>query len=208
MVQVVFADNRAMLCEGVRAALHSDDTVRVVATAQTGAETRDAICEHRPHVLVVDAHIPPAGAYVLVEFLKQNRLPVAVVLLAETGHTDIVENLVRLGGIRGVLAKQRPLQTLVHAITVVGQGGIYCDPVFAEAHDRARHATDARRLTSREVAILALIGHGQSSKEIAATLRLSPRTIDHARERIKEALNIRDLAGLVRYAIRMGLVDV
>jgi DNA-binding NarL/FixJ family response regulator len=112
-------------------------------------------------------------------------------------------------GVRGYVVKTQPAEDLIQAIRIVAAGGTYLSPrasgVVFDAYVSGRtRPTDP--LTAREREVLQLVAEGRSSKEIAETLSLSTKTVDSYRSRIMQKLEIHDVAGLVRYALRQGLI--
>lgn len=204
MLTVVIADGRVMLCEGLAAALRDHPVIHVHGLAHTDEEAVRLAHQSRPDLLVVDISLPRATACGVVERLARNDVRVALLMMAEERDTGAVCAVMRAGG-RGVIHRTRPIRDLVTAMGVVAARGVFCDPAFAEAHDAAWNYDPFKGLTTREHSILALIAQGCSSRDIGSMLRVSPRTVDHARERIKSKLGMEHTAELVRFAVLNGL---
>lgn len=209
MPTIVIADDRVMLCEGLAAALREHPLVHVQGLAHTDEDAVRLAHQTRPDLLVVDISLPRATACGVVERLARNHVRVALLLMAEERDTAAVCAVMRggRGGGRGVIHRARPIRDLVTAIGIVAARGVFCDPSFAAAHDAAWNYDPLKGLTPREHSILALIAQGHSSKDIGSILRVSPRTVDHARERIKAKLGMERTAELVRFAVRHGVVS-
>jgi DNA-binding NarL/FixJ family response regulator len=112
-------------------------------------------------------------------------------------------------GVRGYVVKTQPAEELIHAIRIVVGGGTYLSPrastVVVDAY-RSGATMPSDPLTPREHEVLQLVAEGLTSKQIGEALAISAKTVDSYRHRIMEKLEIHDIAGLVRYAIRQGLV--
>jgi DNA-binding NarL/FixJ family response regulator len=113
-------------------------------------------------------------------------------------------------GVRGYVVKTQPAEDLIQAIRIVAAGGTYFGPRVSRAVVDAYVSGGMARpepLTSRERAVLQLVAEGRTSKEIAETLTLSSKTVETYRSRLMEKLEIHEIAGLVRYAIRQGMIQ-
>ena len=132
-------------------------------------------------------------------------------MIALTVHTEEPYVLAALhAGFRGYALKSQAGSQLLQAIREVSRGGVYLSPsVSGAVVDGYLGKTHLPRqpLTRREQEVLQLVAEGKSTKEIAGALGISPRTAESHRKRIKRKLQIRDTAGLVRYAVRQGIVE-
>src|SRR5213080_2825442 len=175
-LRVVLADDHVVLRQGVRALLERHG-VEVVAEASDGRAAVELARQHEPDVAV----------------LEQERL---------------VTEAVR-AGVRGFVLKTQAGEDLAQAIQQLSRGGFYVGAGVSQAvvdACRAAAAEDRSRLTSRERQVVQLVAEGKSTKEVAALLAISPKTAEFHRSRVMKKLNVHDVAGLVRYAIREGLI--
>ena len=204
---MLLADDHAMIREGLRALLEKQG-FDVVAEARNGQQAEQLACEMQPDVAILDLGMPVLNGIEAGRALRGSCPALRTVAL--TIHTEEHYVLAALeAGFRGYVVKSQASSELLEAIAEVTKGSIYLSPlVSATVVDgylgRAQLPRDP--LSRREQEVLHLVAEGKSTKEIADTLGISPRTAESHRKHLKTKLAIRDTAGLVRYAIRRGLV--
>ena len=205
-IRVLIADDHGVVRQGMRAWLERAG-FDVVAEATDGEEAVRLAEQHRPQVSVLDLSMPRLNG------LDAGRKIIAaghgaVILL--TMHTEEHHVAGALhAGIRGYLLKTQAAEDLVHAIREVARGQVFLSPeVSRYVVERYLSGTPpADPLAPRERQVLQLVAEGRTSKEIAQQLGLSVKTAESYRTHIMEKLDIHDTAGLVRYAIRHGLIE-
>lgn len=206
-MRVVLADDHRLVRAGLRALLDSMPNVEVVAEATDGAEALRAIETLKPDVALLDIAMPNLTGLAVLQRVKGASSSTRVLLLSMYDNDEYVAEAVRAGA-GGYLVKDAAVEELGLALEALQRGDVYLSPAIssklAKAFSGAGRASPG--LTTRQTEILRLIAHGQSSKEVARTLGLSVKTVETHRAQIMDRLDIRDLAGLVRYAIRTGLV--
>lgn len=181
----------------------------VVAEAANGGEAVRLAAELRPEVVLLDLGMPVQNG------IEAGRAIAAACpearLVALTVHTEEPYVVAALeAGFRGYALKSQAASQLVQAIRDVSAGGVYLGPsIHGAVLDGfvGRAGRGSQPLTRRELEVLRLVAEGKSSKEIADALGISARTAESHRKHIKCKLEIRDTAGLVRYAIRQGLLE-
>ena len=211
MIRVVVVDDHLLVRAGIRSLLDALDDVRVVAEAGDGLTALQVIARERPDVVVADVAMPGLNGIELVERLASQQQGVRVLLVSAHANEEYVLRAIRAGGAGYVLKDASPAE-LEQAIRAVAAGDKYLSPAMS------RHVVDAYlervtddpsagpRLSPRQRQVLQMIAEGHSTKEIAAALSLSIKTVETHRAQVMERLDIHDVAGLVRYAIRMGLI--
>lgn len=211
MIRVAVVDDHVLVRAGIRSLLEDMDDVAVVAEAGDGLTALDAIARERPDVVVADVAMPGLSGIELVERVAREVPGVRVLLVSAHANEEYVLRAIRAGGAGYVLKDASPAE-LEQAIRAVAAGDKYLSPAMA------RHVVDAYlarvtddrsaepRLSPRQRQVLQMIAEGRSTKEIATALSLSVKTVETHRAQLMERLDIRDIAGLVRYAIRVGLV--
>lgn len=204
-VRVALADASAMFCEALVSVLDNADGMSCVGTAHTDEETWQLLSECHPDVLLLDPLLPATGAVGLSMRLEQSDFSARLLLIAETWQLAPVCAVMRSGA-RGVITRRRSLADLTSALRLVAEGGVYCDPDFAAACQGGWTA-GTELLTNRERAVVTLVARGYSTRDIACALYVSPRTVDHMRERIRDKLAVGNSADLIRFAIRTGLAE-
>lgn len=207
-LRVILADDHRMVRQGLRSLLDGAGDIEVIAEAEDGM-TAVALAEAKgPDVVVMDLGLPGLSGAEATARLRRSRPDVAVVVLSMWDDAANVEKALRAGA-RGYVVKGAGVEALCAAIRSAAAGEVYLSPSVSdyvlqgylkgpEAH--------ADPLTAREREVLRLVAEGLTGREVAARLLLSPKTVDNHRAHIMDKLGIRTTAGLVRYALRAGLV--
>jgi DNA-binding NarL/FixJ family response regulator len=210
-VRVLLADDHALVRAGIRALLEGLEGVTVVAEAANGIEVLELARKHRPDVVLLDISMPGLGGLEASAQLKQELPEVRVVMLSMHANEEYVLQALRAGA-AGYMLKDSATAQLELALQAVMQGETYLSPPISkqmvEGYLQRVGAEQpaADNLTPRQRQVLQLIAGGHSTKEIAYRLELSVKTVETHRAQLMERLEIRDIAGLVKYAIRSGLV--
>lgn len=206
--QVLIADDHPLIRQGLRTLLEQHGFT-VVGEAADGREATQLAQELEPDVAVLDLAMPLLnGLDAAREIIRASRRTKAILVTVHTADQYILEAL--QAGVRGYVLKSQATADLVQAVHEVMRGGRYLSPGISEAVVQAYLAkTDlpADPLTPREREVLQLVAEGKTTKDIAGLLGLSVKTIESHRTRLMEKLDIRQTAGLVRYAIRRGLIQ-
>ena len=209
----MLADDHGLVRAGIRALIQEIEGVQVVAEASNGQEALSLIETQQPDLVLLDITMPgPNGFEVLEQVAKQFPNTRVIVLTVHEAEEYVVRSL--HAGAVGYLPKSAAGAELELAIRAVAGEATYISPeiskrIFLE-HSRgavAGHGSVAE-LTPRQHEVLRMIAEGQTTKAIARTLNISAKTVEAHRAQLMERLNIHDIAGLVRYAIRMGLVKM
>jgi DNA-binding NarL/FixJ family response regulator len=206
---VVLADDHVLVRAGIRSLLERMPSVEVVAEANDGRQALDLIAKHVPDVVLMDLAMPGLNGLDAAARVQKEFPTVKVLVLSMHANEEYVIQAVRSGA-SGYLLKEAAASELEVAIRAVTSGETYLGPRISKAVIEryvARTKEDApRELTPREREIVQLVAEGKSSKEIAYLLKLSVKTIDAHRGQMMQKLDIHDVPGLVRYAMRAGLV--
>jgi DNA-binding NarL/FixJ family response regulator len=206
-VRVVLADDHAMLREGLKALLEKNG-VSVVGEAENGSQAVEMALAVRPQVVVMDLSMPVMnGIEAAAEIRQESGIPsILLTMHAEEQHVLRAFK----SGVGGYVLKMKAAADLVQAIHEVTRGNVYLSPGISATVIREmlnKEAPGAEVLTLRERQVLQLIAEGKTTKELSHLLGVSVRTGDSHRSRIMEKLEIHETAGLVRYAIRTGLIE-
>jgi two-component system response regulator NreC len=205
--RVILADDHHIVRQGLRALLEKEG-LKVVAEADNGREAVELAQTHKPDVVVLDLMMPLQNGLEAGREILQNRYATAAILL--TMHTEEHQIAMALrAGIRGYLLKTQAAEDLVQAIREVIKGEIYLSPgvsrIVVDGYlSGDRPAGDP--LAPRERQVLQLVAEGKTSKEIAVLLGLTVKTAESYRARVMEKIDVHETAGLVRYAIRHGII--
>ena len=206
-VRVVIADDHAIVRQGVKNLLERQG-FNVVAEAEDGREALKAVTETGPDIAVLDLTMPQLDGLDAAREIAQLFPQTRTVLLTQHDEEPYVVRALH-AGVKGYVLKSQTAAELVDAIHEVVRGGIYFSPRVSGAIFRAYQTKEgANQLSKRERQVLQLVAEGKTTKEVAQSLGISVKTADSHRSHIMSKLNIHDTAGLVRYAIREGLVQL
>ena len=210
-LRVLLADDHALVRAGLRKLLESIPGVEVVAEAGDGREALALVASKKPDLALLDITMPGLNGLEATEHIGREHPGTRVILLSMHASEEHVLQALRAGA-AGYLPKDAALEELELAINAARKGETYLSPaVSRHVSDYVRRtgaeATPRETLTPRQREILQLIAEGHSTKRIAGTLGVSVKTVETHRSQLMEKLDIHDVAGLVRYAIRIGLVS-
>jgi DNA-binding NarL/FixJ family response regulator len=211
-IRVLVADDHDLVRAGIRALLQGISGVEVVAEAGDGREALRLVEVHRPNVVLMDVLMPGLNGLEATARIVAEYPGVRVLILSMNSAEEFVIQAVRAGA-TGYLLKSARTAELEQAIRAAAQGQTYLSPpVSGHVIDDYRRRLQIElapldRLTPRQREVLQLVAEGRSTKEIAKLLRVTVKTVETYRARLMEALDIHDIAGLTRYAIRAGLIS-
>lgn len=198
-IRVYIAEDHTIVRQGLVALLEADGDIEVVGQAGDGRAAIDEIGGLNPDILLCDLAMPGLSGLEVIKRVMTHPQPPRVIVLSMYHDHEWVQRALDAGA-SGYLLKGAGVQDLVKAVRTVFAGETFLSP-------GAQRAAQAEALTDREREVLTLLAEGHTSKEIGQVLGISPRTAEHHRARVMTKLSINDVAGLVRYAIRVGLVD-
>lgn len=211
--RILIADDHALVRAGIRALLERLSAVQVVAEASDGLEVLDLIEQYKPHLVLMDIAMPGLNGLEATRALAKKHLDVRVIVLSIYSDEEHVHQALRAGA-AGYLVKGAALEELELAIRAVTHGETYLSPPISKSviSDYIRRTNaelaSVEKLSPRQTEILRWIAEGKTTKQIALDLNISAKTVESHRAQLMERLNIHDVAGLVRYAIKTGLVEV
>jgi DNA-binding NarL/FixJ family response regulator len=212
-LRVLLADDHKLVRAGFRAMLGSLGGIEIVAETGDGREALDLIRKHRPDVALLDITMPSLTGLEVAKRLAGENLGVRIIILSMHTSADYIAHAVR-AGVSGYLLKNADPVELELALRAAVNDQMYLSPSVSKqlVGDYARRIEGDKDsenvLTARQREILQLIAEGKATKDIAATLNLSVKTVETHRKDLMDRLGIYDVAGLVRYAIRTGIIKV
>lgn len=211
-VRVLVADDHTLVRAGIRGLLEGLDNVEVVGEAGDGQETLRLADEVRPDIVLLDIGMPGLNGLDVAARLTAQHPSTRVLILSMHTSEEYVLRALR-AGCAGYLLKGSAVAELEIAVRAVARGETYLSPAVSKhvMDDYVRRTGGAAdpidALTARQREVLQLVAEGHTSKDIAERLGLSFKTVEAHRAQIMERLGIHDVASLVRFAVRMGLVS-
>jgi DNA-binding NarL/FixJ family response regulator len=211
-MRVILADDHTLFRAGIKSILERVGGVEVVAESGDGRDALAMVEKHRPDVALLDITMPGLNGLEVAARVAGVSPKTRVVILSMHANEGYVAQALR-AGVAGYLLKDAAARDLESALKTVLRGDTYLSPsiskqvveMFLRSDEPA--ADPLGGLTARQREILQLIAEGRSTKEIAADLGVSVKTVETHRAQLMERLDIHDIPGLVRFAIRAGLVS-
>jgi len=209
--KIVLADDHRLVREGLRRLLEERDDFEVVGEATTGHEAVQLTADKQPDLVLMDISMPGLSGIDATRRICKNGSTAKVLILSMHDNRSYVEEVLRAGA-SGYVLKDSAAADLLQAIDAVRAGDSFLSPTITQqvvdaiAHPSERPEAALALLTDREREVLAQIAEGLSSKQIAKELGVSLKTIESHRANLMDKLDIHKVSGLVRFAIRSGLV--
>jgi DNA-binding NarL/FixJ family response regulator len=210
-IRILLADDHDLFRAGIRALLEDLVGIEVVAEAGNGREALRLCKAHQPDVALMDIMMPELNGLDATARLAMISPGTRTIILSMNAHEEYVLQALRAGAV-GYLLKNISPTELEQAIRTVVRGETYLSPAISK-HLIAAYLqrvggeiSSLERLTPRQREVLQLIAEGNTTKAIARKLDIGTKTVETHRAQLMEALEIHDIAGLVRYAIRMGVI--
>ena len=221
-IRILVAEDHALVRAGICALLQrlKSVSVEIVAEAGDGQETLHLIKEKNPDIVLLDIAMPGLNGLEVANRVTKEFPEVRTIILSMYMNEEYVLRAIRVGA-AGYLLKNAGIEELELAIKSVARGEVYLSPKISRqvlenyvGRLGGKKVPDNpepfiyEKLTARQREILQLIAEGHTTKEIANKLNVSTKTVDTHRTQLMERLNIHDIAGLVRYAIRTQIITL
>ena len=208
-IRVIIADDHPIFRSGLRQVLVAHDIVQVVEEVADGESALRTIEALKPDVAIVDIDMPKKNGLEVVKTLHAKSLDVPVIFLTMYNDREMFDKAMDLG-VRGYVLKESAAREIVESIRLVAEGKYYVSPAISayliERHARAaelqKEVPGLELLTPTERKVLKLIADGKTSKEIAAAMNVSVRTVDNHRLNISTKLNIHGTHQLLKFAVQ------
>ncbi len=215
-LRILLADDHPLVRTGMRAMLAELPGVQVVAEARDGGQALQLVRDLKPDLAMLDISMPKLNGLEVAARIRKDAPQTRVVIVSIHSDEEYVQRALAAGA-AGYLLKTVDRAELAMAVRALMRGDTWLSPAVSKkviagyaggagVGARVRPDEPIERLTSRQREVLQLIAEGFSTKEIAARLEVSPKTIETHRTELMDRLGIHGVAGLVRYAIRVGLV--
>ena len=206
-IEIIIADDHMMIREGLKQLLELDGTMKVIAEANDGEECLNLLNKKiHPDILLLDINMPKKNGIEVLEYIKQNKIPVKVLILTVHNEVGYLLKAVDIG-IDGYLLKDSSYDELKEAIDVIISGNTYIQPSLLPALNESMedYALDKEKiewLTKRELDVLRLISKGCSNKKISDELTISERTVKNHISHIFRKIDVEDRTQAAVFAIR------
>ncbi len=212
LIRVLLADDHALVRAGIRSLLEKMPGLEVVGEASNGRETLALVRSELPNLVLMDIAMPELNGLDTLAKIVKNFPGVKVIILSAHANEEYVIRALRSGA-SGYMLKDAATAELQLAIGFVTQDKTYLSPSLSQTvidsylHRVGEESSPFGQATARQREVLQLIAEGKNTKEIASTLGISVKTVETHRLQLMARLDIHDVPGLVRYAIRAGLVS-
>ena len=214
-MRVLLVEDHTMFREAIRLMLGQEPDIEVVGELADGSGVAQAVEQLRPDLVVMDVSMPGVNGIEATRALLARHPGQKVLALSAFNYRQFVTEMLQAGA-TGYVIKSAAGQQLVQAIRMAAQGKTYLCPeaaaILVESSRRsgAAHAgaPENKRLGRRETQVLSLLAEGKSSPQIGQVLHIAPSTVDVHRRNIMDKLELRSVAELTKYAVRIGLVEI
>ena len=212
VIRVLIADDHGVVAEGLRFVVEAQPDMEVIACLQDSREAVRRSIETRPDVVLIDHAMPLLNGTEATHLIRERCPEIHVIILSMYSNRVHVLRALQAGAI-GYVVKKSAAKEVVDAIRAVYKGERYlskelADSVIDEAVHKTASGDPLERLSSRERQVLQMLAEGHAVAHIAATLSLSPKTVETYRARMMEKLDIHDFATLVKFAIQHGITSL
>ncbi|RPI18168.1 MAG: DNA-binding response regulator [Ignavibacteriae bacterium] len=214
-ISVLLADDHPIVRSGLKSELKKFPNINICGEASSGRETIDKASKLHPDVVLLDITMPDMNGLEATKILREHQPSSKIIALTMHENKNYILEMIRLGASGYVLKDSEPGE-LVKAIEAVNSGKSYFSSnisdkvmdIYSSEIRKNKKPFVKGQLTPRENEVLLYIVKGCSNKEIASLLNVSVRTVETHRDRIMSKLNIHSVAGLTRYAISEGLIEL
>ena len=214
---VLIIDDHPLFREGVKAIIARDDSFEVVGEAGTGKEGLELAKELKPSLILMDVSLPDGSGIELTREIRTLFPETRIMILSMHSKIDYISDAFRAGA-TGYVVKESASGRLLQALDVVLKGEYFLDTALSHKvveklmrfpeEDAAIKDARYETLTPREQQVMRLLAEGLSIRKIAEKLFISPKTVDNHRTHIMSKLDLHSSHDLVKYAAKLGLIDV
>ncbi len=205
-IRVLLVDDHPLVLDGIRSRLEQDDEIQIIAEGRNGEEALSLSAEYYPDVVLMDISMPVLNGIEAAERFASEQPRVKLLMLTMHDNREYITKVIKAGA-KGYILKDVSSNEMVAAIKAVYQGKTYYSVGVTDILLN-ENASKEVPLTEREKTILRLLAEGNSNKHVARELDISVRTVETHRRNIKRKLDVKTSAGLVKYAIENGIVEL
>lgn len=210
-ITILIADDHQLIRKGLRVLLQSQEQFEVIGEAENGIALLQCLQKIRPDIILLDISMPDMTGLEVAQQIQLQAHPPHILFLTMYNTLAYIEEALMLG-VSGYVLKDAAPHELFIAIETIMRGEVYLSPAISAQimkgfQQKTPKLSADQLLTQRQQEVLKLVAKGSSSKEIARELGVSIKTIETHRSQMMQRLDIHNMTGLVRYAVKMGLVD-
>lgn len=211
-VNIMIADDHSMVREGIKQLLELDGDILVTSEASNGKQCIELLDVERTDVLLLDINMPIMNGLQVLQYIRENRMKVKVLILTIHNEVEYLMRAVELG-VDGYVLKDSDSSVLKKAIFCVNRGESFIQPELTpilkvKLEEKNNQTSDDFALTKREIEVLKLLAEGLFNKEIAYMLAISEKTVKNHVSNIFKKINVSDRTQAAVYAIRNNLVEL
>lgn len=213
-IKVQLADNQIVVRQGVKALLGKEQDIEIVAETADGPDTVETVKKAKPDVVLIESMLPRVAGIDVIRMIKEARPETEVVVLTTPQKKAHVRDALQVGAL-GYVLKTSSITEVLAAIRAAYQKGFYLSPEisadiidnFVKKRGSESDTGGYGRLSKRERQVFRMIAEGNTTDEIAELINISPKTVAKHRMNIMEKMELKNVALLVRYAVKIGVVD-
>lgn len=213
IIKYIIADDHKIFRQGLRLALSDDHKLKLLAEAANGVELMELLAKQLPDVILLDLKMPEMDGMEAIKLIREQYAGVKIIILTMYDDEHFVTHLLEAGA-NGYLIKNADPEEIKMAIHSVVENGYYFSDFVSsimlkqllQKNTTQPKFKDAITLSEKEMQVLNLICEGNTAAEIGKVIFLSPRTVEGIRGNLLEKVGVRNVAGLIMYAVKNGLV--
>lgn len=206
MTRIIVVDDHIMFRQGIVSLIKSVEDFEVISEASSGNEAVKLAHDICPNLILMDISLPDINGIEAAKMIKKNNINTEIILLTMHNDESLLEMALKVG-IKGYILKNDAFDDLIYAIkTVIGGKKFISSSLYKDYGHISDLPISPSPLTTREKEIVILITDGLSSKEIAERLFISVKTVEKHRTNIMEKLGLKNMAELVKYAFKIGII--
>ncbi len=214
-IKIILADDHRIFRKGLKSLLSEKSNIEILAEADNGAEALEAAMKYRPKIVIMDIGMPKMDGIEATRQIRERLPDTEVVILSMHAKKAYIDQVLKAGA-KGYVLKDSDEENLIAAINTVHNGGYYLDSPIADQVLSDYFGGKAKRelkeqsdpISEREKQVLRLLAEGHSNQEVADILCISRKTVENHRANIVRKTGVQGQVGLIKYAARIGLIDL